>query len=136
MFDDSGKGRPVWLLTGTAFMLGIAIMMNIFACTLVDQKNTYPLLILFTQILAPLPLALCGMQKSDDFSGDVPMFAFLGWFFTGCFLAVALGGPFAMLHEGSFTGQQLGLVLGSQMLTYLVFFMFAKMKKHSGYDSF
>eukprot|EP01059_Diplonema_ambulator_P013609 TRINITY_DN24152_c0_g1_i1.p1 TRINITY_DN24152_c0_g1~~TRINITY_DN24152_c0_g1_i1.p1 ORF type:complete len:153 (+),score=37.57 TRINITY_DN24152_c0_g1_i1:54-461(+) len=131
---DEGQGRSVLQLTAAAFMFGIAIMMNVFACTLVKDKNLYPLLILFVQFLAPMPLALCGMQKS--MSAEPPMFAFFGWFLTGMFLSVALGAPFAMLHEGSFNGTQLGLALGSQGLTYLVFAGLAKIRKHSGYDSF
>ena len=75
------------VLSVTAFLTGIAIMMNIFACTIADNKNLYPLLVLFLQLLAPVPLVLFGFGGDvENMDGDVKMPIAMGWFVTGMYV--------------------------------------------------
>ena len=89
MFEEN-KSMGMGGLVLTALFVGIAIMMNVFACVLLPEKNFNPLIILFAQMMVPLPLILCGTPRSsyDSIDGEMPFISVLGWFMSGMYVRV------------------------------------------------
>ncbi|KAJ9438531.1 Vacuolar protein sorting-associated protein 55-like protein [Diplonema papillatum] len=120
MDSDSSRGSMTRLIT-LAFFCFTAITLSILACTVAPDANAYPLLVLFSQLLAPVPLALCGLSNSDSFEsmdGELPFMQIFAWFLTGALMSMALCVPFAMLHEDAVNGSQLAYMLASQAIMY------------------
>lgn len=76
-----------------AFLLVLAIMLTVFACTLIQDHNAYPLLPLMFYAFTPVPAFLCIRKSgSGGFSsgGSSSAFDNMGHFFLGLF---ATSGP-------------------------------------------
>ena len=101
-----------------AFLLVMSIMVTIFACTLVTEKNAFPLLPMLFYIFAPVPFFLCGVKKQAGFmdGGGSEMMTNLSHFFTGMFAA---GGPamtMVLWHTDTIGWPAMLLSLGSAVL--------------------
>eukprot|EP00760_Papus_ankaliazontas_P025201 PhM_4_TR2499/c0_g1_i1/m.89735 len=60
---SSLKSREIAVL---AFLVVLSILMSILACTVVSDANAFPIMVLALYIFSPLPLFLCGQQRSES----------------------------------------------------------------------
>jgi hypothetical protein len=117
-------------LLGAAFLIVLAIMLTVFACTIIpDPKNPLIVLGLVFYMFAPVPFALCGLQQQQGFtmlgnqeSPLLPISHFLtGMFFTaGPCLAVVL------YHTGSVSATAMGMSFGSGALLLCAVYVLMK----------
>ncbi|KAL7310465.1 Vacuolar protein sorting-associated protein 55 [Mucor circinelloides] len=81
-----------------AFVLAIGFLLVILSCAL--YYNWWPLLVVATYILAPLPNALCGRcSGEDDIMSDYNSGVIdAGHFITGMFIVTGFCLPFVLAH--------------------------------------
>eukprot|EP00755_Sulcionema_specki_P011604 Sspe_Gene.49406::Locus_26607_Transcript_2_2_Confidence_0.750_Length_525::g.49406::m.49406 len=102
---EGGNGLDQKGLLLTAFLVVLAALMNIFACTVVGD-TLWPLLILVVYIFSPLPLFLCvGNSQSDIFgSSGSGGFGPLAHFLVGLFAASGPCLTIVLAHTGTIGG--------------------------------
>jgi hypothetical protein len=103
----------------SAFCLVIGFFFIILACTVVRQRNAWPLMSLALYCFAPVPFFLCGRSAASDmFGGDddeEPLDAFntMGLFVGGVLLVSGPGLAFVLYHTSVICGSALALTICS-----------------------
>ena len=93
------KTRELFIL---AFLVIIAVLLSVFACTLVPGANAYPLMIMALYLFSPLPLFLCGQQREELFTdGGGANLANIAHFLFGVFFASGPALAFVLFHLGT-----------------------------------
>jgi hypothetical protein len=73
-----------------SFVLAVGFLLVILSCAL--WKVYYPLLVVATYVLAPVPNWVCGrVANPDDFEGSGSAILDLGRFLTGFFVVMGIG---------------------------------------------
>jgi hypothetical protein len=104
-----------------AFMLVLGVLTTIFACTLVQPHNAWPLVPLLCYLFAPVPAFLCSSSSSSEsaaFMGDNSSSTFENFSHFLIGVTVASGPSIAIMlyHVGAIADGQLFLSLGSGSL--------------------
>lgn len=98
-----------------AFLLVVAIMLTIFACTLIDDHNAYPLVPLVFYVFIPVPALLCITKQSTTgfgSSGGTPMDN-MGHFLLGMFAAAGPAMTLVLYHTDKMTLSAMLLCFGT-----------------------
>nr|CCC89680.1 unnamed protein product [Trypanosoma congolense IL3000] len=100
-------------LVVAALLVVVAFVLSILSCTVVEDKNTLPLLPLFLSLATPMPFLLCGPPQ-DGFEDDSQL--------TGCIVfisgALTVAAPalcVVLYHTGSISLQAFLLAVASQV---------------------
>ncbi|EAN89287.1 hypothetical protein TcYC6_0119560 [Trypanosoma cruzi] len=100
-----------------AFLMVVAILLAILACTVVADKNARPLLPLFVSLITPLPFVLCS-RPQGSFSEE-SLIDGLGLFLGG---ALVVSGPAltcVLYHVGAISFGAFFLSISSETLLAL-----------------
>merc|ERR1712000_687385 len=111
-----------------SFVLAVGFLLVILSCALF--KVYYPLLVVATYIIAPVPNWICGRcANPDDFvesSGAAVMD--LGRFFTGFFVVMGMALPVVLAHSGLIQIEAMimsivgGLLIYGTIVSFSMFF--------------
>ncbi|KAI8072351.1 vacuolar protein sorting 55 [Gongronella butleri] len=111
-----------------AFVLAIGFLLVILSCAL--YYNWWPLLVVATYILAPLPNAICARCAGEyDIMSDYNSGAIdAGHFVTGMFIVTGFCLPFVLAHAGVITVPAMimsicgGILVYGTIITYSHYF--------------
>jgi uncharacterized membrane protein YjdF len=98
-----------------AFLLVIAIMLTVFACTLITDHNAYPLIPLVFYAFIPVPAWLCITKSSTTgfgSNGGTPMDN-MGHFLLGLFAAAGPCMTLVLYHTDKMTLSAMLLCFGT-----------------------
>ena len=100
-----------------AFLLTMSLMLTIFACTLIEDHNAWPLLPFVFYFFAPVPAFLC-TRRSDSImeSGGSSSFDNFGHFLIGLCAASGPSMSLVQYHTGAITISAMFMSLGSAAL--------------------
>ncbi|KAK9762550.1 Vacuolar protein sorting-associated protein 55 [Basidiobolus ranarum] len=102
-----------------AFLLAIGFLLSILSCAL--YQNWWPLFVVFTYALAPLPNFIFGRcGGGDDLMSDSHGAGFLdaGRFITAIFIVTGFGLPMVLAHAGVITMPAMLLSISGGILVY------------------
>lgn len=107
----------IQVLLLAAFVLVCSLLLTIFACTLIDDHNAYPLIPLIFYIFVPVPYLLC-VRKKDSIYADrrASTLENLGTFLVGLFSASGPCMSLVLYHTGKVTLTAMFMSLGSAVL--------------------
>lgn len=110
-----------------SFVLAVGFLLVILSCAL--WKVYYPLLVVATYVLAPVPNWICGhLANPDDFESSSSAVLDLGKFCTGFMVVMGMALPVVLAHAGlihieamimSITG---GLLIYGTIISFGMFF--------------
>ncbi len=116
-------------LVGAAFLLVLAIMLTVFACTLIPgEKNTLIIMALVFYLFSPIPFALCGsMPQQNDFMSaggnqEHPLVA-IGHFLTGMFFAAGPCTALVLYHTENISAEAMLMSFGSGVFVVAAVFV-------------
>lgn len=111
-----------------SFVLAVGFLLVILSCALF--KDYFPLLVVATYIIAPVPNWVCGrLSNPDDFvesSGTALLD--LGRFFTGFFVIMGIALPVVLAHAGLIQIEAMimsivgGLLIYGTVISFSMFF--------------
>ncbi|CAM1508068.1 Fc.00g049160.m01.CDS01 [Cosmosporella sp. VM-42] len=111
-----------------SFVLAVGFLLVILSCAL--WKVYYPLLVVATYVIAPIPNWICGRcANPDDFvesSGAAVLD--LGRFLTGFFVVMGIALPFVLAHSGLIQIEAMimsivgGLLIYGTIISFSMFF--------------
>jgi hypothetical protein len=98
-----------------AFLLVVAIMLTIFACTLIDDHNAYPLVPLVFYAFIPVPAILCITKQSTTGFGSSGGSSMdnIGHFLLGLFSAAGPCMTLVLYHTDKMTLTAMFLCFGT-----------------------
>jgi ABC-type multidrug transport system permease subunit len=107
-------------LIGSAFLLVLAIMCTVFACTIIEgAKNPLIVLALVFYIFSPIPYFICGGTKGNNdvfASGQESPLVPISHFLSGMFFTAGPCTAIVLYHAGQVSGGSMGLSLASGAL--------------------
>jgi len=112
-----------------SFVLAVGFLLVILSCAL--WKAYYPLLVVATYVLAPMPNWICGRcANPDDFGGESSGNAILdfGKFVTGFLVVMGIALPVVLAHSAIITIPAMimsiigGLLIYGTIVTFGMFF--------------
>ncbi|RCH96623.1 Vacuolar protein sorting-associated protein 55, partial [Rhizopus stolonifer] len=117
-----------------AFVLAIGFLLVILSCAL--YYNWWPLLVVATYILAPLPNALCGRcAGEDDLMSDYNSGIIdAGHFITGMFIVTGFCLPFVLAHAEVITVPAMMMSISGGVLVYGTIIAYTHFFAHQGDD--
>ncbi|KAG2201507.1 hypothetical protein INT46_007780 [Mucor plumbeus] len=115
-----------------AFVLAIGFLLVILSCAL--YYNWWPLLVVATYILAPLPNALCGRcSGEDDIMSDYNSGVIdAGHFITGMFIVTGFCLPFVLAHAEVITVPAMVMSISGGVLVYGTIIAYTHFFAHQG----
>jgi hypothetical protein len=110
-------------LLGSAFLLVLAIMLTVFAITLVPEpRNALMIMALIFYLFSPVPYALCGIERRAGFdfmgggSSQQSVLVPISHFLTGMFFTAGPCTALVLYHTGNNSWQSMILSFGSGVL--------------------
>ncbi|KAM0434079.1 hypothetical protein ACHAPT_004024 [Fusarium lateritium] len=111
-----------------SFVLAVGFLLVILSCAL--WKVYYPLLVVATYVIAPIPNWICGhCANPDDFvESSGAAVQDLGRFFTGFFVVMGIALPVVLAHSGLIEIQAMimsvvgGLLIYGTIISFGMFF--------------
>ncbi|KAG1047659.1 hypothetical protein G6F46_008961 [Rhizopus delemar] len=119
-----------------AFVLAVGFLLVILSCAL--YHNWWPLLVVATYILAPLPNALCGKcAGEDDINSDYNSSSGIidaGHFITGIFIVSGFCLPSVLAHADVITVPAMIMSISGGVLVYGTIIAYTHFFANQGYD--
>ncbi|KAJ2304422.1 Vacuolar protein sorting-associated protein 55 [Coemansia sp. RSA 2706] len=104
-------------IVGLSVCLAVGFLLSILSCAL--YGNWWPLLVVFTYALAPLPNAIFGRYVSMDPLADVSSsVADFGRFLTSMLVVSGFGLPVVLAHAGIITFMAMAMSITGGVLVY------------------
>merc|ERR1712146_789021 len=96
------------------------ILMLVLACALPDYDNYYPMFVLFTYVLVPIPTLLAKRASGGySLSGGSEWHTDVARFFTAAFVVSGFGIPLVLFHHGTIALGAACLVCGGNAIIFL-----------------
>eukprot|EP00730_Choanoeca_flexa_P015677 TRINITY_DN7250_c0_g1_i1.p1 TRINITY_DN7250_c0_g1~~TRINITY_DN7250_c0_g1_i1.p1 ORF type:complete len:131 (+),score=15.43 TRINITY_DN7250_c0_g1_i1:106-498(+) len=113
-------GMGMTAICGLSFFFTMGILMLVLACSLPEYDNYYPMLVLITYFLTPLPTLIAKRSASSSYSldstsswvGDVALF------FTAAFVVSGFGIPLVLLRADQIEYGAAGLICGGNAVMF------------------
>lgn len=112
-----------------ALLLVVAVMLTVFACTIISDHNAYPLLPLMFYAFTPVPLFLCikSQSASSGFgSSGSSAFDNVGHFLVGLFAASGPAMSVVLYHTDKMTLSAMLLCFGTAVFLAASSFVLGK----------
>ena len=126
-------------LLGAAFLLVLAIMLTVFAITLVPEpRNALMIMALIFYLFSPVPYALCGIERRGGFDfmggGQQSPLVPISHFLTGMFFTSGPCTALVLYHTGNNSWQSMLLSFGSGVLLVAAVLVIVKGSQQSSED--
>ncbi|KAI1332070.1 vacuolar protein sorting 55 [Xylariaceae sp. FL0255] len=100
-----------------SFVLAVGFLLVILSCAL--WKVYYPLLVVATYVIAPLPNFVCGrIANPDDFESSGTAVLDLGRFCTGFLVVMGIALPFVLAHSHLISYGAMAMCVAGGLLIY------------------
>ncbi|PSS00832.1 vacuolar protein sorting 55 [Coniella lustricola] len=100
-----------------SFVLAVGFLLVILSCALWNQY--YPLLVVATYVIAPLPNWICSRcSNPDDFDSSGTAVLDLGRFCTGFFVLMGIALPVVLAHSALITTGAMVMSIAGGLLIY------------------
>lgn len=128
-------------LLGSAFLLVLAIMLTVFACTLIPEpRNPLIVMALVYYMFSPVPYALCGIDNSGGGGGaflstgqQSPLLP-ISHFLSGMFFTAGPCTALVLYHTGNVSQGAMWLSFGSGALLVAAVLVMLKPTRSSSED--
>ncbi|KAI8594843.1 vacuolar protein sorting 55 [Dissophora ornata] len=107
----------IYRVIGLAFVLALGFLLVIMSCAL--YGNWWPLFVVATYVLAPLPNAIFGRYSNRDVMSDQETdLADAGYFLTALMIVTGFCLPVVLAHSGIITVPAMAMSISGGLLIY------------------
>ncbi|EGD72113.1 hypothetical protein PTSG_00130 [Salpingoeca rosetta] len=115
-------GQSMGGVCALAFFVTMGLLMIVLACALKEYGNWYPLLVLLTYFLTPIPATIA--RRSDSgysigFGGETSVMWDVALFCTAALVVSGFGIPLVLWHHGTIAAGACWLTFGGNGVIFL-----------------
>eukprot|EP00053_Salpingoeca_punica_P012652 m.113481 g.113481 ORF g.113481 m.113481 type:complete len:133 (+) comp16004_c0_seq3:84-482(+) len=117
-----------------SFFGTMGVLMLFLACALPQYNNWYPMFVIFTYVLAPIPMAIAN-RNEDSFSTANGVAKEIGLFCTSALVVSGFAIPLVLLHNHKIEDGACALVMAGNAVVFLTTLAYYVIFREDGWSA-